>query len=166
MKEITLVNEEANVRKKIEDKIQSGEIGQDEFVVEKPAKRRRWDQPTPVNNNLEPATKKQALLGETPAPTKRTWDETPANLGRWDKTPANLLKDSETPAHLGSWSQTPGVDKLSDSWGETPKRMDTTLPSETPAAHKRKSRWDVMDETPSSLGKILKIYSFFISINI
>ena len=129
MRELNLTNEEATLRKKIADKVESGEIDTKDIEIDRPIKRRRWDQPTPS----EPASKKQAtanLLTETPAAPKR-WDQTPA-LTSWDQTPSHLDKDgSQTPAN-----------NLATAWGETPKIQHE---SETPAAHKRKSRWD---ETP------------------
>lgn len=132
MKELNLTNEEATLRKRISDKVQSGELDTEE-IKEKPVKRRRWDQPTPV----EPAAKKQATLSETPAPR------------RWDQTPAHLPKGAETPAHIG-WDQTPSNlergetpgGQLATAWGETPKIQRE---GETPAVGKRRSRWD---ETP------------------
>lgn len=115
MKELNLENEETNLRKKISDKVQAGEIDANE--LEKPIKRRRrWDQPKPVSS--EPVVKK-SLLAETPVVPSR-WGATPAHLPKdcetpahqnWDSTPASLDKLSETPGHLTSWGETPAAHK-------------------------------------------------------
>lgn len=113
MRELNLANEESTLKTKISDKIKSGEL--DAAEVEKPVKRRRWDQPTP---NHEPAAKK-SLLTETPVVPRR-WDQTPAHLTKdsetpahpsWDSTPASLDKLNETPGHLAGWGETPAIHK-------------------------------------------------------
>ncbi|XP_053668336.1 splicing factor 3B subunit 1-like [Anopheles marshallii] len=149
MREQTLKGEEAELRKKIQEKAKDGslKISKTEQVA-KPApveakKRGHWD--------VQFVALKKLAVAATP-----TWDaeKTPADR-RWDETPGH--KGSETPAEKSTrrnrWDEPPKTDRETPghSWAETPRAervsSDGVLLDATTPASKRRSRWD---ETPSN----------------
>uniref|UniRef100_A0A182SDN7 Splicing factor 3B subunit 1 domain-containing protein n=1 Tax=Anopheles maculatus TaxID=74869 RepID=A0A182SDN7_9DIPT len=138
MREQLLKGEEAELRKKIQEKAKDGSLKISMTgVAAKPApveakKRGRWDQAVDVQFV---APKKVAV------PATPTWDaeqKTPADH-RWD----------ETPGHKGS--ETPGATPNVRIWDATPAHVSgaaTTPGRETPAEKStRRNRWD---ETPKT----------------
>ncbi|KAI1304158.1 Splicing factor 3B subunit 1 [Halotydeus destructor] len=162
MREQNLARDEAELKRRLQDKAKSGEL-----ESEKPSKRKRWDQAS----SDEPAAKKQAEYHEAQTPAapgmwdatpgrvasaevtgRATWDPTPVHTSvsatpgsetpstrprrnRWDETPR--ADGSETP-HIDGWAQTPKADRIGDLIEDTPG----------PGASKRRSRWD---ETPQGI---------------
>lgn len=164
MIEQNLSKEELELRQKITEKAKSGEL---EIVeTEKPAKRRRWDQPSndaAIEKEVPVETVDYHQIQTPSAPNR--WDETPARLPKGSETPPHNVWDS-TPVHVGAasgetpvsssrrnrWDETPRITASEtpghlSGWAETP-RVDRgpgdNFPSATPS--RRKSRWD---ETPS-----------------
>ncbi|XP_074601253.1 splicing factor 3b subunit 1 [Brevipalpus obovatus] len=170
MREQSLSKEEGDVKKKITEKVKSGEliITPQDFSEDKAiSRRRRWDQAT---SEAEPPAKKPLNHQEaqTPAAPGR-WDETPGRIGKgdatpghavWDPTPSHPSLGSETPSQkAGSvrrnrWDETPKTERgetpsLISAWAETPRTDrggDFIAETPTPSASKRRSRWD---ETPA-----------------
>lgn len=156
MREQQLRGEEAELRKKIQEKSKDGSLkvsSNGDASRSEPKKRGRWDQT--IDEQFVPA-KKSASGALTP-----TWESDVSNFVlpfenivlhkiyvnvNSQKTPADHRWD-ETPGHKGS--ETPGATPSARIWDATPaiSSHSTTPGRETPAQEKsvRRNRWD---ETP------------------
>ena len=167
MREQTLSNEEATLKRRMQEKAKAGEL----VEAEKPTKRKRWDQPTPGAD--EPSAKKNWDYHEAQTPAAPgLWDATPSHIGAGDATPgrgvweptpshttATATPGSETPAtraRRNRWDETPRADSGATTpgisgWAETPKvdrGSDLIEDTPGPGSSKRRSRWD---ETPQGV---------------
>ncbi|XP_074601246.1 pre-mRNA processing factor 4 kinase [Brevipalpus obovatus] len=154
MREQSLSKEEGDVKKKITEKVKSGEliITPQDFSEDKAiSRRRRWDQAT---SEAEPPAKKPLNHQEaqTPAAPGR-WDETPGRIGKGDATPGHAVWDP-TPSHPSLGSETPSQKAGSvrrNRWDETPKteRGETSnLASTRSKTSRTEGDDDCMIETP------------------
>ncbi|XP_046919406.2 splicing factor 3b subunit 1 isoform X1 [Dermatophagoides farinae] len=177
IKETTLSNEEAELKKKLLEKAKAGELkptttsSSSTSSLSSGNKRRRWDQPS-LDSGVGSATDSCSEFSE-PTAKKSAWDyheaATPAIPGRWDQTPAHGMDGSKTPAqweptpvHIGSsigGAQTPSVDSINKSsrrnrWDETPKteRIESGYSSwaETPKIDRIETDEGIESETPGS----------------
>lgn len=156
MREQQLRSEEAELRKKIQDKAKDGSLKSSNGDSSQPKKRGRWDQT--VEEQFVPA-KKASSGALTP-----TWGDVDViisyynnyanNNFNFQKTPADHRWD-ETPGHRGSGSETPGATPSARQiWDATPAvtSNSSTTPGHamTPSQDKANSRRNRWDETPKT----------------
>ncbi|XP_065896764.1 splicing factor 3B subunit 1-like isoform X2 [Dysidea avara] len=171
MQQQELRREEYEVRAKIAEKAQAGQLQAISGAKKGQKRARRWDQSTP---EVTPK-KKSAWDSEATPSIAHDWDETPkrakgsetpgatpgASTRLWESTPGHMTPGGTTPGHgtpgskKNRWDETPKTDRGETpshmGWAETPRTdrgagEDQIGATPTPGS-KRRSRWD---ETPSS----------------